>query len=645
MGQYILDLGAANATDAADRLPIAGNALSKLLNADTEPYTHLAATYDPNVKLKGGIDGAGASTIIAEGADSIFNPFYLFRYSKYGDINGGTKGYSSEYHRDVKPVATNILGEANVKDTVKKISEFKKDLQNPSASKIIQWAANDGDRKGGAGIRPIPYQWNDFLWCKWYGKIPNNRLLTLRRYPIPVGDDLKVADQKTPLIPIAQAVTWWGDETGNKLDNVLGMNFGFNWTDRTTAVTDVTGNEISASSLLTSFGVGDKGNLRQVLLATLFSDPNNPFATSGLDAKLQQYVKDSYTKGPYWNRILGPVNIINKTQIRNTGFDFTHSITLNFSYKLRSFNNINPKIAMLDLILNFLALTYNKAEFWGGSNRYFPQPGLILQGLPQTDFENADYFQGIKKVLMSTIQRVQEKAGELAKLSGSLSKVSSVEDLDEALGKLEASSSARAVAGSWVKDLIQGPLAQRALLEGREVGEWHLTVGNPMDPVAVIGNLCMESTKISFSDSLGLDDFPTEINFTVKLSPGRARGKQDIESMFNAGGGDMSLTALPESSSAYNSHGERNVIISNAIRGNAYPDANAKDKATTDFKSQAQISGSADNSTLGQLVANSVPNAKNLANFFRVNVAKMYGDKFAQSNVLTDYFLDFKTKD
>jgi hypothetical protein len=169
----------------------------------------------------------------------------------------------------------------------------------------------------------------------------------------------------------------------------------------------------------------------------------------------------------------------------------------------------------------------------------------------------------------------------------------------------------------------------RAILDGRAVGEWHLTVGNPIDPIAVIGNLCLKNTKIKFSEALGLDDFPTEVSFTVTLEPGRARAKQDIESMFNAGGGDMSFTPLPLPSSAYNSYGERNSIVANSLRAGNNADPNAKDAYTGSNKS----------------VTSNQSGAENIANYFRTNVTKAYGSKFAASPVLDDYFLQLKTKD
>ncbi len=44
-----------------------------------------------------------------------------------------------------------------------------------------------------------PYYWKDFLYCKHYGTIPNNYMVTLRRFPTPVLDNLSVPGAKNSI--------------------------------------------------------------------------------------------------------------------------------------------------------------------------------------------------------------------------------------------------------------------------------------------------------------------------------------------------------------------------------------------------------------------------------------------------------------
>ena len=83
----------------------------------------------------------------------------------------------------------------------------------------------------------------------------------------------------------------------------------------------------------------------------------------------------------------------------------------------------------------------------------------------------------------------------------------------------------------------QGGQAVNSFLTGDPTGQWHLTIGNPLNPMAVIGNLVCTDTKISFAGELGPNDFPEKLIMEVSLKPGRPRDKAEIESMFNAGRG------------------------------------------------------------------------------------------------------------
>jgi len=614
-----------------------------LKNTDTVSFPALES--HASTSFGGVVSGAGASAYDIKGTDSIFNPFYLFRYAKYGAIDGKT--YNPDYHKDVSSANLgNILQSVQTKDSLTLIADGKKAVENPTAAQILRWAEENGDKKDEGLLSPTPYQWNDFLWCKWYGKIPNNRLLTLRRYPIPVEDNIQVANSKLPLVPIAQAVTWWGAETGNTLSSILGMDYGFIWKEASSKVQEVEGNEVNAETLLDAAGVTNE-NIRKILLATLFDNPANPYDATGFDKKAQDWLRAAYgSEGPYWNRVLGPINVINTTKIRDRGYSFTHPIKLQFTYKLRGFNNINPKIAMLDLITNFLSLTYNNAEFWGGSIRYFQKTGYILPGLPSQKFEEGDFIGGIQDVIKYTMSEIQQKGGDLAKLAESIGKGISDADAGKVADELAKSTAAQNAAGGWVKDMMQKPLLMRSFLDGRAVGEWHLTVGNPMNPVAVIGNLCLKSTSIKFSDSLGLDDFPSEVTFTLTLEPGRPRAKQDIESMFNLGAGPFSSSPLPAPSSAFNSYGERNSIVENNYRNGTNDNAlaNARDQFAATIPSATQVFDIVDGGG-GTGAARNITEADRLAEYFRANVRRAYGNKFAESPALTDYFINLKTKD
>ena len=593
---------------------ILGNALSNLTNVYVPDANIAGAAPSPN----GGIPLAGT--------DSLFNPFYVFRYSKFSDSENK---YDVRNHRDLKNNAS---------------TDWRAIAESPSATKIIEWSRKQSKDSVGP-LGGTPYQINDFLWCKHYGKVPNNRLITLRRYPIPIEDNLRVNKSNMPLVPIAQAVTWWGGDTGNKVDDVLGFTYGLNWDMTASAITqDVNGNEIKLDSILDSLAIREKDspNLHAALKLLFTDSSTDPYAMNGFDDVIQKWVKESYgDQGQYWNRVLGPVNVINTTAIRQQGYTFTHEIKLTFEYSLRSYNNINPKVAMLDLIANFMSLTYNSAEFWGGASRYFQQTGAILPGLPTMSFEKGDYTKGVQEVIGYLMAMTQGKLGDAASALKSVGKGFSGDlsegTLKDIAAKLEKSNTVKNAVGSRVAELMQKPLSMRSFLDGRAVGEWHVTVGNPMNPIAVIGNLCLKSTLVSFSDDVGIDDFPNSIKFDLVLEPGRPRAKQDIESMFNLGGGNLSWTALPQPSSSRNTYGTYNGIKANLAEIDTAPPLSTA--ATKDESDASSFNLAAGPTTTSQ------KSASNLADYFKVNVTNSYGRGFGESAILVDYFTDLKTKD
>lgn len=603
-----------------------------------------------NSEQVGGIDGDGGKVIAARGSESLFSPFNIFRYSEFA--SGASSTVAGQYdigrHRN-QYITSDMLKEAT--STVG--LEAKSVIQNPSAVNIIDWSNKQALQASShtGPLYPYPYQLNDFLWCKWYGKIPNNRLLTLRRYPIPVEDNLGIASSKLPLVPISQAVTWWGEGTGNKLDSVLGMTWGLKWKEDEGIVDDVQGNEVTVEQLLDAAGLTNPTVRQAMILA--FSQDGNPFAFSGYDKTLQDFTKSSWERGAYWNRVLGPVNVINKTRRRERGFDFIHNITLDFEYNLRSYGSINPKIAMLDLLSNFMSLTYNRANFWGGGYRYFQQTGALLPGFDSTKLEEGDYIGGLAEITKSMSGYVQGQAEAIKKAVTSISDKlvgKSEQEMQAILAtELQGSSVAQNLLASRMGKLHQAPLVLRSLLDGRAVGEWHLMVGNPMDPLAVIGNLCLEKTEVSFSNELGADDFPTSIKFSLTLVSGRPRAKQDIESMFNHGGGDLSFTALAPPSSTMDSNGEyNNIRIASAYGGRTSNDnTNAATALTTSLqKSMSELKNNA--SGLNYLDSDGNVNsaaAEALSGYFKAGVANKYGAGFGQSPILVDYFKQLKTKD
>ena len=677
------------------------------------------------------------------GALSMFNPFNIFRYSKYG-LNPNQ--YRSKLHFDdgagnlsgsdaaalmgvnVDPFVPSsnqieVLqkgGEADrlalgglaigatrassqILSQLQPFTDQRKVIENPDAASIIKWAQLEATRGARTAKGAAPYAVSDFIYCTYYGKVPNNRMVTLRRYPIPIEDNLAISARKAPLVPLAQAVTWYGEDVGNKINDVLNLSWGLKWTPRNASVQDIQGNELTVEDLVAALPGEIDPAVVQVLKTQIFSGSEGKvdiLKVSGYDVAAQDYIKAAYQEnGPYWNRILGPVNVIDSTYIRDKGFfdNKENLIKLQFKYSLRAYNGLNPKLVFLDLYTNFLSLTYNTAPFWGGGARYFQQTGVTI---PQLQMEqkilDGDMLGAIQVGTEELAQLASTRLQELIDLAKSATaavessvggsilgadgtiKADYEQQLAEAVspGKRRIDERTSAAQRGTSDDanlnpverglaprlgkLLRKPLLYRAILDGRAVGEWHVTVGNPMNPMAMIGNLCLDKVTCTFNEALGLDDFPTEVTFNVTLKHGRPRAKQDLESIFNLGNGAMSFNELPDPSSAGNSYGGNTTARMNSARDgtNLDPAQTETGEQPFDITNANAENGVAAGGTTnqGKINADAVINRRtddvrttqeiqNLTKAYSEKVSRLYGQNYGDSPILTDYFTELKTKD
>ena len=112
------------------------------------------------------------------------------------------------------------------------------------------------------------------------------------------------------------------------------------------------------------------------------------------------------------------------------------------------------------------------------------------------------------------------------------------EDFNSAMSGTVVKGIQKVLAGRILKGAtIPWVTGKKALLTGDPTGEWHLTIGNPLNPIAMIGNLVCDGLEIKWSDELGPDDFPIGFDAVVSLKHGLGRDRDAVESMFNRGFG------------------------------------------------------------------------------------------------------------
>jgi hypothetical protein len=390
----------------------------------------------------------------------------------------------------------------------------------PTTTNIVQ----ECSKHGALGYQ---YQYSDFAMCKYLGKIPNNYLITLRRFPFPVEDDIITpvaieADgtvKKTQSPDIARAVTWMSEATGNALTEILALDYKYHWEESKADVQEVTSTNSGDSG-----GVLGRGLLSTSVGKAFMGAGQGIGNVKGVEAAGSGF---DPLKGTYPNHVFGPYNKITSMLVRGKdGLLFDKEFTIKFQYEMKGLYGTNPKVLFMDQLANILALTYSTAPFWGGEVRYLGSGSI---GKP---FGNAALLQSgnYGGFLGSVFKDLQGMATNI------------VDDIKK--NGLGGSNLAKNLIGGQLQDLFnspQAPMVANALLTGDPTGQWHITIGNPLNPMMVMGNLCCTGTKVSFKGGNSVQDFPEEMEVEITLKPGRPRDKADIESMFNAGRGRFYL--------------------------------------------------------------------------------------------------------
>ena len=417
-----------------------------------------------------------------------------------------------------------------------------------------------------------PYNWKDFLYCKYYGTIPNNYMITLRRFPTPMRDNLSIpssiADSDSTRRegagrPVAQAVTWLGDDTGNKLSTLIGFTTGLKWESK--GQQDTITQEAFDKGLFNSLpytipeltkllGAAAPADAEAAqnlisLLATI-SDPNQTAARGGLASALRDEAITGQD-GPLSDFIWTSVDTVSNASYRGKGLSFTNTgMSVIFHYDLTSIGEVNTKAAMLDLIGSLLGLGTNYGNFLTPQIKYnseYPAIGFPggNAGLASLYRDPINFIKNYSTQISELLSEAQTDAASAA--AGKIKETigaNGTSDFASAVTTAASPAVERAVSTGLQEKFIEKVELPKSFLTGAPVGEWHLVVGNPCNPIAMIGNLICDSVQIEFSERLGPDDFPSELKATYTLKHGRDRERGEIESMFNRGDGRLYQSSL-----------------------------------------------------------------------------------------------------
>lgn len=399
------------------------------------------------------------------------------------------------------------------------------------------------------------YSYADFMYCKHLGKVSNNYLITLRRFPFPAGDHINYSSPLDTNVntttekhnpDVGRLVTWLG-VSGNDMEKILSFGVKMPFKQMQSGIQDAgdaggdkggplgtflnaTTNSKYRSQMVKGYaGTSTYGYMEKITRST----------GTGIVAKGRNKMADFYSRGnnaPYSgnmgyqdsNKVYGPLDVIKDTNIRDVGLEFSHEFELTFDYELRSYDGINAKAAFLDLLGNILAVTYANGAFWGGAYRGSgASQSNIFANLPIYKLNGSESFSDVVSSFVDSGKQI------LSGLGGNTGDpLQSIQNVISTISKGAFS----ALLGAGLNQLGRPEKhGVASLLSPMPVGFWHVTIGNPWNPIMSIGNLILDATNIIPYGPLGLDDFPSGIKVVCKLKHGKARDATQIEQMFMQG--------------------------------------------------------------------------------------------------------------
>lgn len=397
-----------------------------------------------------------------------------------------------------------------------------KERSNPSIKNLVE-----ASRNGLLGRET--YSYSDFMYCKHLGKMPNNYLITLRRFPIACNDYIgqvvnngKRGDEREIATSLGCLVTWLGTP-GNDIENILSYTVKMPFQDKTAKMETVTTND-NSTPLGNIFSAFDSKYQQQVQ-AGQASNAIEPFFSS-IGVKMGQAPYPDQLTFTDSNKVYGPVDVIKQTSMRSDeGLQFTHTFNLKFEYELRSYSNVNTRQAMLDLLANILTVTYVNGSFWRGGYRGLgPHQSDLFSNLRVMKAKGG--FTSYVDAIAQDFDTVTKSAGASIKKQGGWWET--IKNLANNFGGM--------LLGGMLNKMGRPQKAMvNSLLSPAPVGLWHVTVGNPFHPIMSIGNLILDETKIHHEGPLGLDDFPTKLVVECTLKRAKGRDSNEIERLYNQG--------------------------------------------------------------------------------------------------------------
>lgn len=470
-------------------------------------------------------DPTNTLSLRGEYSPSLFNPMYGVMSTS---ITEGVPLLDNQVSTGDESIDPSLIGDCSIK-------------------RLVELSSEEGTKTLLGNAR---YKYADFMYCKHLGKISNNHLITLRKYALPIEDDINFydgninEDQGSSDIQtdIGRLVTWFGTED-NKLEDIMSYEYEATWKEMNATDEQLQSQEENQErGIVGLIANGLNGEHRAGVKTGQWGAPLINALLPRWMAGSPSYQDNPAMNGTHYdaNAIYSPKNTIQSTHQYEGNLKFSHTFKLKFSYKLRSYDGINPKSAFLDLIANILAVTYKKGTFWKGNRTIIgPQPSTQQWKKANAILNKAeDGLNSFFGDLLDGNLSLDDLLGTFSEMLGkAIETVKSIASPEGIEGAKNLAKSAVSLGLSGLRNKLGRPsvYAFNSLLSPDPVGLWHVTIGNPLNPIASFGNLILKKSRITHSGPLGIDDFPTELTVEIELQHAKPRDMVGIQRMYTKG--------------------------------------------------------------------------------------------------------------
>jgi hypothetical protein len=417
------------------------------------------------------------------------------------------------------------------------------DLYDISTNSIIQYT-ND-ENLPALKLKPA-----DFAYLRDFGVYPNNRLITCRRFPSPVENDLTAVNMS----PISTIVSWIPDDA----ENFFSFQTSEKWDTHNTTEPLKELTDIFNSIFAKQSGIDVQSELKNTLGGASKLLPIGGVAES-LETTVVNYLlgteNNPGTNFSYDNLAQGNPNFMGESAHRKmNSIQSSISIPVKVVYEMKYIKGVDPTIVFMDLVQNLLRFSSSQSVF------YITQQGGKRINSFFNKFKNGDWIGALGIILDGILYAVEKLATDVIDLLKETGQA--IKDGLVGAGKAvykavtgEGDSGEKEIqkASTRMRDTLNNAftkLSNSALARyriefskiipaatGASSAPWHLMIGSPKNPFFSSGDMIVENGTVNFGNTLGFNDLPTRIEFSFTIKSARSLGIQEIFDKFNNGSG------------------------------------------------------------------------------------------------------------